>query len=188
MSIAWIIAIVVVVLVLPIIGIYNRLIYSRNMANNAFAGIDAYLKKRYDLIPNLVATVSRYAKHEKEILEEITALRARAIDGGTSNEERVEINNRLTKAMHSLNVAVEGYPDLKANSNFLTLQASLNEVEEQLSAARRAYNAAVNSYNNMTGMFPSNIVAMIMGFKSKAYFEVVETERENIDLKSMFND
>lgn len=187
MGTMWIIGIIATILLLLIIIFFNKVVYARNMANNAFAGIDAYLKKRYDLIPNLVATVQQYAKHEKGILSEITALRAQAMENNLTSEEKIEVNNRLTQAMHSLHVTMENYPDLKANSNFLQLQASLNEIEEQLSAARRAYNAAVNSYNNVIQMLPSNIIAMIMGLKPKSFFVALETERKNIDLRELFN-
>lgn len=186
MGTIWIVGITAAVLLLLVTIFFNKVIYARNMANNAFAGIDAYLKKRYDLIPNLVATVQQYVKHEKGILWEITALRTRAMNDNLTSEEKIEINNILTKAMHSLHVTMENYPDIKANSNFLQLQASLNEIEEQLSAARRAYNAAVNSYNNVIQMLPSNIIAMIMGLKPKSFFEVLETERKNIHLKELF--
>ncbi len=166
---------------------FNSLIGKRNQVNNAFASIDAYLKKRYDLVPNLVAAVQTYMQHEKSTLTEITELRAKAISGNLTDDEKVELNNKMSKALHSINVAVENYPDLKANTNFLQLQAALNEIEEQLSAARRAFNAAVNSYNNAVQMFPTNIIALIMGFKSKAYFEIIEAERQNVNVKDLFS-
>jgi LemA protein len=126
-------------------------------------------------------------QHEKSKLTEITELRAKAISGNLTDDEKVELNNKMSKALHSINVAVENYPDLKANTNFLQLQAALNEIEEQLSAARRAFNAAVNSYNNAVQMFPTNIIALIMGFKSKAYFEIIEAERQNVNVKDLFS-
>lgn len=179
--------IVIIVVLLIVIILFNSLIAKRNAVNNAFAGIDAYLKKRYDLIPNLVAAVQKYMEHERGLLTEITELRSRAISGNISDNERVELDNKITRALGAINVAVENYPDLKANSNFLQLQASLNEVEEQISAARRAYNAAVNSYNNAVQMFPTNLVAMILGFKARSFFEASETERQNVNVKNLFN-
>lgn len=178
--------IIIVVVALLLIILFNSLISKRNQVNNAFAGIDAYLKKRYDLIPNLVATVQQYMGHEKSIFTEITALRTEASKTNLSNEEKIDLNNKLTKAMHSFNVAVENYPDIKANTNFLQLQAAMNEIEEQLSAARRAYNAAVNSYNNTVQMFPTNLIAAILGFKAKSYFEVIDEERKNVNVNDLF--
>lgn len=184
MSIEIIVAIVVVIL---IVILFNSLIAKRNAVSNAFASIDAYLKKRYDLIPNLVAAVQKYMEHERGVLTEITELRSKALSGNITDNERIELNNKITRALNAINVAVENYPDLKANTNFLQLQAALNEVEEQLSAARRAYNAAVNSYNNAVQMFPTNIIAMIMGFKPKPFFEATEAERQNVNVKNLFN-
>ena len=181
-----VIIIALVVLVLFFIISYNRLVRLRNDADKAFASIDVMAKKRYDLIPNLVASVQKYMEHERGTLTEITELRAKAISGNLSDNEKVELENRISRTMGSIMVAVENYPDLKANQNFLQLQGSLNEVEEQLSAARRAYNAAVTDYNNATQMFPSNIFAMMFGFKSKRLFEISEKERENVDVKSLF--
>lgn len=169
-----------------IIG-YNRLVGLRNAADKSFASIDTMAKKRYDLIPNLVATVQQYMQHERNTLTEITELRAKALSGNLSDNEKVELNNQLSGALGGIMVAVENYPELKANQNFLQLQGSLNEVEEQLSAARRAYNAAVTDYNNATQMFPSNVFALLFGFKSKKLFEISEKERQNVDVKSLFN-
>ena len=179
--------IIAIVIVLLIVFLFNSLIARRNAVNNAFASIDAYLKKRYDLIPNLVAAVQKYMEHERNLLTEITELRSRAISGNISDSERVELDNKISRALTAINVAVENYPDLKANTNFLQLQAALNEVEEQLSAARRAYNAAVNSYNNAVQMFPTNLVALIIGFKVSPFFEATETERQNVNVKNLFN-
>jgi LemA protein len=178
----------VVLGVLILFGIlgYNRLVGLRNSAEKAFASIDAMAKKRYDLIPNLVATVQKYMEHERGTLTEITEMRARAISGNLSDNEKVELDNRISRAMGGIMVAVENYPDLKANQNFLQLQGSLNEVEEQLSAARRAYNAAVTDYNNACQMFPSNVFAMIFNFRPKRLFEISEAERQNVDVRAMF--
>lgn len=176
-----------VFLLLLYIILSNRLTYRRNQADNAFASVDAYLKKRFDLIPNLVAAVQQYMGHEKSILTEITALRSEAMKSDLSSDEVIEINNKMNRAMRTVNVAMENYPDLKSNTNILQLQASLNEVEEQISAARRAYNASVLSFNNGVQLFPSSIIASIRGIRSKPYLETPDTERNNIDVNSLFN-
>ncbi|MDD2937910.1 MAG: LemA family protein [Proteiniphilum sp.] len=165
----------------------NTLTARRNEADNAFASVDAYLKKRFDLIPNLVAAVQQYMVHEKSILTEITALRSEAMKTGLSSNETIEINNRMNRALHSVNVAMENYPDLKANTNILQLQASLNEVEEQLSAARRTYNATVLSFNNGVQLFPSSLIASMRGLRTRAYLETPDQERNNIDVDALFN-
>ena len=165
----------------------NILTARRNEADNAFASVDAYLKKRFDLIPNLVAAVQQYMVHEKSILTEITALRSEAMKTGLSSNETIEINNRMNRALHSVNVAMENYPDLKANTNILQLQASLNEVEEQLSAARRTYNATVLSFNNGVQLFPSSLIASMRGLRTRAYLETPDKERNNIDVDALFN-
>ncbi|NLJ13861.1 MAG: LemA family protein [Ignavibacteria bacterium] len=178
--------IVVVLLLLLFIIMRNGIIRKNNQVDNTFAGIDAYLKKRFDLIPNLVSSVQQYMSHEKNLLTEITELRAAAGKSNISSEEKVELNNRMTKALHSFNVAVENYPDLKASANFLQLQQALNEIEEQLSAARRAYNAMVTDYNNAIQTFPSSIIASISGFKTRLLFVASETERQNINVGDLF--
>jgi LemA protein len=174
-----------VFILFAIIG-YNRLVGLRNAAEKAFASIDAMAKKRYDLIPNLVATVSKYMDHERATLTHITEMRAKAVSGNISDNEKVDLDNKITRSMRGIMVAVENYPDLKANTNFLQLQGSLNEVEEQLSAARRAYNAAVTDYNNAVQMFPSNVFAMAFNFRTRRLFEISETERQNVDVKALF--
>ncbi|MCL3779199.1 LemA family protein [Prolixibacteraceae bacterium JC049] len=174
-------------LVLSIISIYNGLIRRRNEVENAFGGMDVQLKKRYDLIPNLVATVKQYASHEKELLEKVTNLRAQATSGQLSANEKVAVDNQISKSLGNIMVAVENYPDLKANENFLNLQRTLNEVESQISAARRAYNATVTDYNNGIETFPRNIIAGMMKFTRKEVFEIPEVQRENVNVGSLFN-
>ncbi len=167
--------------------IYNNLIDKKNQVQYAFGNVDVMFKKRYDLIPNLVDTVRQYVTHERTLLEKITVLRSEAIHGNLSNEEKVALDNRINGALGQIMVVVESYPDLKASQNFIHLQASLNEVEEQISAARRAYNATVTDYNNGVEMFPSNIVAGIMKLKRKKVFEiVVEAERQNVSVNDEF--
>ncbi|NLL28492.1 MAG: LemA family protein [Bacteroidales bacterium] len=170
-----------------VIGIYNKLVRRRNESSNAFASIDAMLKKRYDLIPNMVAAVQKYMEHERSTLNEVTDLRTRVVSGNLNDNEKVMLDNKISKAMGNIMLAVENYPELKASANFEHLQRSLNEVEEQLSASRRAYNAAVTQYNNSVQMFPSNIVAAIFGFEKKQLFEILEIERQNVSVKNLFN-
>ena len=177
---------VLVVFFLTVISIYNGLIRRRNEVDNAFGGMDVQLKKRYDLIPNVVASVKQYMQHEKETLEKITAMRVKAIDGDLNNDEKVALDNQISALMHGINVAVENYPDLKANENFIQLQRSLNEVESQISASRRTYNAVVTDYNNGIETFPQNLFAGMMNMIKKEVFEIQDTERQNIDIKKLF--
>lgn len=165
--------------------IYNGFVAKRNQVQNAFSSIDTMLKKRYDLIPNLVSSVQTYMVHERQTLTEISALRSQAMSA-RNNDDKVALNNKLNKALGGIMIAVESYPDLKANQNFLQLQAALNEIEEQLSAARRAYNASVVILNNAVQMFPTNMVARISGFSEAKFFEIEEAERKNVSVKDLF--
>ena len=160
-----------------IAGMYNTLVRKKNQVSNIFATVDAILKKRYDLIPNLVATAQRYMEHERDVLTEVTRLRALALSGNASDDEKIEIDRKISKAIRGILVAVENYPALRANENFMQLQATLTEVEEQISAARRAYNAAVTDYNNAIEMFPTNIVAQIINYRRKRLFQITSAER-----------
>ena len=164
----------------------NKLIRRRNQADNAFAGVGAYLKKRYDLIPNLVAAAQEYMGHEKEVLTKVTALRSAAEKPNLTSEEQIALGNKMNDALRSFQVAVENYPQLKADTHIMQLQAALNEVEEQLSAARRTYNAAAMKYNNGVQLFPSSIIAGIVGFRPKSYLDAVGAERDNVDVKNLF--
>lgn len=166
----------------------NNLIRKRNAVQNVFGSVDALLKKRYDLIPNLISAVQRYMIHEKSLLTDVTRMRTRAINPDIGEEEKIEIQNKVRRALDGIMVAVEAYPDLKASQNFLQLQGALNEVEEQISAARRAYNAAVTEYNNAVETIPSNFVALLMRYKRKAVMETPEQERDNISVKKLFNE
>lgn len=171
----WIIlGIVIVVLII----IYNTMLKKRNKVKTAFSSLDVILKKRYDIMPNLVSMVQKYMTHESDLLTRLTELRAKA-QSTNSIDESIEINNQIDDTMRKLNVSVEGYPDLKSNQNFLHMQAVLNDVEEQISAARRTYNAHVESYNTFIGMIPMNIFALIFRFKQYKLFEITEAEREN---------
>ena len=183
----WIIVGVVVVGVVFVALLYNSLVGKKNQVINVFGTIDALLKKRYDLLPKLITTVKVYMKHERGVLEQITEMRARAVSGRLSDDEQVELDNKMSKMLGGIMVAVENYPELKANENFLHLQATMNEVEEQISAARRAYNASVTDYNNAVEMLPTNIVASMISYKLKRVFEIPENERQDVDTDKLFN-
>lgn len=158
---------------------YNWLVRLRNRIENAWAQIDVQLKRRYDLIPNLVETVKGYAKHEKETLTQVTKYRAQLVTG--SVEERAKANNMLTNALKSLFAVAENYPNLKANENFKLLQEELAGTENKIAYIRTAYNDDVLRYDNAIEMIPSKFVAGIFGFKPKPYFEVAsELEREAV--------
>jgi LemA protein len=177
------IGIIAAVALLAVFVMYNTLIVKKNRIENAFSTIDTQLKKRYDLIPNLVSTVKGYAKHEKELFQRITDLRANAMKGDLTSDETVGLNNQISQALLGVMAVVENYPDLKASNNFLHLQRTLNEIEEQISAARRAFNAAVTDFNNSVEMFPSSIMANLMRYKTRRLFEIPAAERRNVDMK-----
>jgi len=179
---------IVVAVLFVIILIYNSLIGKKNQVKNVFATIDVLLKKRYDLIPQLVAAVKGYMRHERGLLEEITKARARAVSGRLSDDEQVLLDNTVSKALGGIMVAVENYPDLKADKSFMHLQRTMTEVEEQISAARRAYNAAVEAFNNAVEMFPTNIIASMMGYKTRSFFEIGEDERRRVDAGGLLGD
>lgn len=183
----WIIVGIAGFIAIVIFGMYNSLVGKKNSVENAFGSIDALLKKRYDLIPNLVATVKQYMKHEADTLTKVTELRAKATSGKLSPDETVELNSTLGGMLGGIMVAVEAYPELKASENFQQLQRTLNEVEEQLSASRRAYNAAVTDFNNAVEMFPTNIMAGMMHYTRRKLFEATEMERVNPDVKNLFS-
>jgi len=178
---------IVVILLLIFAGTYNSLVGLRNQTKNAWAQIDVQLKRRYDLIPNLVETVKGYMQHERQTLEAVT--KARNIAAGAANAspgERAKLEGELAGALSRLMVVVEQYPDLKANQNFLALQEELTSTENKISFARQYYNDAVLRFNNKTQMFPSNIVAGMTGFKSGEFFEV-KTEAERVAPKVSFS-
>ncbi len=182
----WVAIIIGVVVILVVVFLYNSLIAKKNQVTNVFGTIDALLKKRYDLLPKLISTVKSYMEHEKSLLTEITEMRAKAVSGRLSDDEQVDRDNKLSKMLGGIMVAVENYPDLKANQNFLQLQWTMNEVEEQISAARRAYNAVVTAYNNAVEMFPTNLAASMMGYTTKNVFEISPEQRENVDADKIF--
>ncbi len=166
----------VVIIALILISMYNNLVKLRNNRENAFANIDVQLKQRYDLVPQLVATVKGYATHERELLEKVTAARSACMNATTIND-RVQADNALASALSGLRVAVEAYPDLKANQNFLQLQNELSDIENKLASVRRFFNSATKELNNAVQSFPSNIIAGMFGFKTEPMFEIPASDR-----------
>lgn len=179
---------ILVIFILAIVILFNTLIRRKNAIQYAISAIDAYLKKRCDLIPNLVETVKHYMRYEKNLIQKLTELRTMAVSGNLTLSERAELDSKMASFMRNLVVSAENYPDLKASTNFLQLQAALNEVEEQLSAARRALSAAITEYNNAVKMFPTNIMASIMGYKEYDWFRVTDEDRKLHDVKKLFEE
>ena len=165
-----------VIIALILISMYNNLVKLRNNRENAFANIDVQLKQRYDLVPQLVATVKGYATHERELLEKVTAARSACMNA-TSINDRVQADNALGAALSGLRVAVEAYPELKANQNFLQLQNELSDIENKLASVRRFFNSATKELNNAVQSFPSNIIASMFGFKKEPMFEIPASDR-----------
>ncbi len=182
MMIAIIIVIIVVVIGVFIASCYNSLVGLRNKVEDQFSQIDVQLKKRADLIPNLVETVKGYAKHESETLESVISARNSYLSAN-GNDSKMKASGELTSAINKLFALAESYPDLKANTNFEELQKQLKDVEEKISYARQFYNDSVLMYNNKIEMFPSNIIAGMFGFKKEEFFEANDNERENVNVK-----
>ena len=173
----WVIIGIIVILLIIFIAIYNGLVGLRNQVKNAWAQIDVQLKRRHDLIPNLVETVKGYMKYERATLEAVTNARNLAQAGVSANPaERAKLEGELSGALARLLAVVENYPDLKANQNFLALQEELTSTENKISFSRQFYNDSVLKYNNQTQMFPSNVVANMTGFKAGEFFEVKAAE------------
>lgn len=178
-----IILIIVAVMVLWIIGTFNRLITLRNRLKEAWADIEVQLKRRYDLIPNLVETVKGYAAHERELFEKVTEARAKAI-GAKTIKEKGEAENILSGTLKSLFAVAENYPQLRASENFLELQRELTDTEDKIQAARRFYNGNARDINIKIESFPANIVAGLFHFRSAEFFEIEEAaEREPVKVK-----
>jgi LemA protein len=173
---------VIAVIAFMVIGIYNSLVRAKNRTEEAWSDIDVQLKRRYDLIPNLVETVKGYAKHEKEVLENVTKARNMAVQAGNV-QEQAEAENMLTGALKSLFAVSESYPDLKANQNFLELQRELRDTEDKIMASRRFYNSMAQTFNTKIEVFPNNVVIGLFGakFTKFDYFEIEDPiERENV--------
>ena len=178
-----IIVVIIVLLLLYIAGTYNALVKGRNKVEEAFATMDVYLKKRWDLIPNLVESIKGYAKHEAETLQNVISARNSGYQNMTA-EEKIEANREFSKGHAAINVVAEQYPNLKANENFINLNNQLQKVEEDIANARKFYNAVVREYNNKTEMFPSSIVASMFKFGKKQMFAVDdEAERQAVQVK-----
>ncbi len=178
---------IIAVVIIIMISMYNKLISRKNAVDYANGAVDTMYKQRFDLIPNLVAAVKQYMQHESGLLERLTELRTKAISGtNLTAQERNAFDQQLGQAIKSFNVAVENYPNLKASEQFSQLQASLNECEAQLAAARRTYNAAVVDYNNAVEMFPTNIMAGMMNYKTKEVLTIPQQERATPDVANLF--
>ncbi len=173
---------IVVVIVLYVAGTYNALIQLRNRISNAWSQIDVQLKRRTDLVPNLVETVKGYAAHEKEVFQKVTEARSALMNAQTVKDSS-DANNMLTGALKSLFAVAEAYPELKANQNFMMLQEELSGIESKIAYARQFYNDTVLKYDNKRQMFPSNIIASMFNFKPRDYFEIEEGEREPVEVK-----
>lgn len=176
------VGLLLVVAVFAVIGIYNRLVTLRNRVDNAWSQIDVQLRRRYDLIPNLVETVKGYASHEKETLEKVIQARNMAMSA-EGVKAQGEAENMLTGTLKSIFALAEAYPDLKANQNFLMLQEELSGTESKIAYSRQFYNDSVMTYNTSTQTFPSNILAGMFGFKEREYFEIEEAAKEPVKVQ-----
>lgn len=182
MSIGIIVLAIAAVLAVGVIGLYNSLIRLKIRVDEAWSDIDVQLKRRYDLIPNLVNTVKGYATHEKELFEKVTAARTAAMGAGTPAEKE-KAENMLSGTLKSLFAVAENYPELKANQNFLELQRELTDTEDKIQAARRFYNANVRDFNTKLQVFPSNIIGKMLNFTKREFFEAEESERGVVEVK-----
>src|SRR3990172_7378747 len=169
----WIFFILIVVVALWFIGVYNSLVRSRNRVDEAWSDIEVQLKRRYDLIPNLVSSVKGYAKHEDSVFTKVTDARAAAMSAPTPSA-KLAAENQLSQTIRSLFAVAENYPDLKANQNFLSLQSDLTDTEDKIQAARRFYNGNVRDYNTKLQTFPTNMFAQMLGFTAKTFFDIDE--------------
>ncbi|HEX9827841.1 MAG TPA: LemA family protein [Flavobacteriaceae bacterium] len=171
---------IIVIVALLLVGKYNSLVKLKNNRENAFADIDVQLKQRHDLIPQLVDAVKGYMKHESGVLTKVTEARAAAMNAN-SISDKIASENMLTAALGGLKIAMEAYPDLKANTNFLHLQGEISDVENKLASVRRYFNSSTKEYNNAVQTFPSNIVAGMFNFKTLEMFEINEAQREQFE-------
>lgn len=183
MSVAVIIGIVVVaIIVIWLIATYNRMRVSTNRIDNAWSQIDVQLKRRYDLIPNLVESVKGYAAHERTVFENVTTARAQGIQAQSVGEQ-AQAENQITAALRQLFAVAENYPQLRANENFLQLQEELTATEGRIAFARQFYNDSVLKYNNTIQVFPNVVIAGIFGFKPREYFEIEEASRGPVQVQ-----
>ena len=178
----YMIIVIVVVLLLLVYRTYNSFVKLNNKVEEAFSTMDIYLKKRWDLIPNVVETVKGYAKYENETLEEIINIRNNSYDKMNTND-KIDVNNKISQDIVKIMAIAEAYPELKASENFKDLTNQLVKAEEDIANARKYYNGTVRIFNNKVQMFPSNIVAVIFGYSAKKMFEAIEIERKNIKIE-----
>lgn len=181
----WIILAIIIILALWLIGVYNSLIRSRVRVDEAWSDIEVQLKRRYDLIPNLVTTVKGYAKHEEGVLTKVTDARTRAM-GAQDPHEKLAAENMLSATLKSLFAVAENYPQLRANENFLKLQADLTDTEDKIQAARRFYNGNVRDFNTKLQVFPTNLIASGLGFKTREFFDIDEKGAEGQPVEVKF--
>ncbi len=182
MSIGLILLIIIAVIAVWIIAVYNGLIRLKNRVNEAWSDIDVQTKRRYDLIPNLVNTVKGYAAHEREVFEKVTEARTRAMNAGTA-ADKAQAENMLSNTLKSLFAVAEAYPDLKANQNFLELQKELTDTEDKIQASRRFYNGNVRDFNIKIQVFPNNIIAGMLKFARREFFETAEEQKEPVKVE-----
>lgn len=174
---------VILILIIALISMYNTFIRQKNKVDEAFSTMDVFLKKRYDLIPNIVETVKGYAKHEQSTLEKVIALRNTAAKAA-SEEDKIEANAKLTAGIRSIFALAENYPDLKANTNFIELQNSLKSIESEIASSRKYYNATVRDFNTKCEAFPSNIIAKWFKFQKRQLYVVDDdVERKNVKVE-----
>ena len=178
----YIIIAILILIVIYALSLYNTFIRLSNRIKEAFSTMDVYLKKRWDLIPNLVETVKGYAKHEKDTLKEVVELRNISYEK-MSDEEKIKTNEQLSNNITKIMALAEDYPELKASDNFKDLNKQLTKVEDEIANSRKYYNGVVRIYNNKVEMFPSNIFAKIFGYNSKTMFEASADERENVKIE-----
>ena len=177
-----IILLVLIIIIILLTVLYNSLITLKNRVQEAWSDINVQLKRRYDLIPNLVSTVKGYLKHEEGVLTKVTAARSKAMSA-QGTEEKAEAENMLSGTLKSLFALSESYPDLKANTNFLQLQDEISDTENKIQAARRFYNGQVRDFNTKVQVFPNNLIAKSLGFNKFSFFKIENKEKENIDIK-----
>lgn len=177
-----VVLVVVAILFLIMVNVYNDLVGARNRVKDQFSQIDVQLKRRFDLIPNLVETVKGYAKHESETLEKVMVARTGYVKA-SSDGDKLKASQEMSDGLVKIFALAESYPDLKANANFIELQRELTELEDKISYARQFYNDSVLMYNNKVEMFPSNIVASIFNFQKEEFFEASASEKENVQVK-----
>jgi LemA protein len=175
-----IVLVVILFIVIWVVSLYNGLVRLRNRRQNAFADIDVQLRQRHDLVPQLVDTAKGYATHERELLTKITEARSAAINAQSIND-KIDAEKQLGSALQGLKVAVEAYPDLKANQNFLQLQGELSDIENKLAAVRRFFNGATTEYNNAVESFPGNMIARNFGFNREVFFDLGTDDRKQME-------